>query len=725
MMAKGNWPKWVGVVLLVSALAVGATARNGAWFDEVIIQEATTSGAAVQQIQAGVIDAYAFSVGDADLFNIVQDDPNLDYVMSFGGFNDLTFNHGGPYSENGTLNPFGVAEFREAMHWLIDREYIANEIWKGLSVPKYSYLNSAFADAVRYRDIMDEIEDYYAHDPEKAYGIMEEVMLDLGAYREGGIWYWEGEPVEIIVLIRVEDERLALGGYVAGLLEEFGFQVTRMERVSSELVPLWILSEPDAGLWHVYTGGWITTAISRDQGTGFNQFHTGRVLPWPLFTPLTDEKVNAVVPGLVEVLDKLANRNYASMEERRDLFEEALWGCNKFANMIWVVDNTSFAPFANDIAFAADLAGGFVGSTMWANPAYRMDADGNPIEGGTFTVATSELLIEPWNPIAGSNWVYDMFPIRATGEFGTAMGVNTGLVWPLHFERGEVFIKEGLPVGLSDGEDWCTLEFVPEIVVPEDAWADWDAETQTFITVGEKYPDGVTDATRKSVVYYPESLYDVPLHDGSTISIGDFILGIILSFDRAKPESPIYDESAVPGYNSFMSSFRGVKIVSENPLVIETYSSLYTLDAENGVSTWFPYYAQGPGFWHVISLGILAEQEKVMAFSADKAEKLEIEWCNLITGPSLEIMEEHLVKALQAGFIPYEPTMGQYVDFAEASLRWNNLWEWYKDKGHFWVATGVFYLDGVFPTEKVLTLKRFEDYPFPADRFQFLIDERP
>jgi peptide/nickel transport system substrate-binding protein len=261
---------------------------------------------------------------------------------------------------------------------------------------------------------------------------------------------------------------------------------------------------------------------------------------------------------------------------------------------------------------------------------------------------------------------------------------------------------------------------VDEIEVPADAWYDWDAAAQKFITVGEKFPGGTT-AKRKSVVHYPESLYDVPLHDGSKISIGDFILGMILTFDQAKPESPIYDEAAVPGYQSFMASFKGVRIVSTNPLVIETYSDVYTLDAELNVSTWFPYYDQGPGFWHTLALGILAESNKELAFSKDKSALVKVEWMDYTKGPSLPILVKYLDEALATGYIPYAPTMGEYVSAAEAEARYTNLKAWYEKMGHLWVASGPFYLDKVFPTEKQIVLKRFENYPFAADRFQFLV----
>ena len=88
-------------------------------------------------------------------------------------------------------------------------------------------------------------------------------------------------------------------------------------------------------------------------------------------------------------------------------------------------------------------------------------------------------------------------------------------------------MRDDLPVGST--YDWVSLSTAPEIAVPGDAWADWDAANQRWITVAEKYPEGVT-ALRKSTVYYPADMYDtVAWHDGSPISAADFVLLLILS----------------------------------------------------------------------------------------------------------------------------------------------------------------------------------------------------
>ena len=53
----------------------------------------------------------------------------------------------------------------------------------------------------------------------------------------------------------------------------------------------------------------------------------------------------------------------------------------------------------------------------------------------------------------------------------------------------------------------------------------------------------------------------------SLVLIGSgLVMRWIIYFDRAKPESPVYDEAAVPDFESFLSSFKGIKIVSEDPL---------------------------------------------------------------------------------------------------------------------------------------------------------------
>ena len=296
--------------------------------------------------------------------------------------------------------------------------------------------------------------------------------------------------------------------------------------------------------------------------------------------------------------------------------------------------------------------------------------------------------------------------------------------------KAEVTVQTGLPVGVSTGGAWCSLSFEDSIEVPSDAWSDWDAATQLFIPASTRFPGGTT-CMRKSVIYAEQDIFEHPLHDGSTLSAGDFVMDAILEyFDRSKPESAIYDAATVPDHDSFMSAFKGVKIITDDPdypLIIETYSDLWTMDAELCAATtsFGPNYDQGPGMWHVLALGIRAEADHQLAFSADKSEGLGVEWMSFVAGPSIAILRNQLTLAQAAGYIPYEPTMGNYVTAEEAAERYANLAAWSapapSGKGHFWVGGGPFYLEAAYPLTKVIQLTRFEDYPDETGRFDFLI----
>ena len=130
----------------------------------------------------------------------------------------------------------------------------------------------------------------------------------------------DGQPLyPLIHLIRTEDERRQYGDYISNQLETVGFTVDRQYKTRSEASPLWVQSNPAEGLWNLYTGGWITTAVSRDDGSNFSFFYTPRDYPIPLHQVYTPD------PAFDEVALKLRNNDFTTMEERDELFKE-IWG---------------------------------------------------------------------------------------------------------------------------------------------------------------------------------------------------------------------------------------------------------------------------------------------------------------------------------------------------------------------------------------------------------------
>ena len=252
--------------------------------------------------------------------------------------------------------------------------------------------------------------------------------------------------------------------------------------------------------------------------------------------------------------------------------------------------------------------------------------------------------------------------------------------------------------------------------MPTDAWYGWNATTQEIVTA----PEGTT-AKAKVVVHFRDDLFKQKWHDGSKISLADFIYNYIITFDRADEASPVYDEAYAPSFEAFRSYFKGFKIISEDPLVCEFYTDNVYPDAEwivSDVAGWFdPAGAFGPAPWHTVTIGMLAEEKNLAAFTGDKADTLGIERLNYITGTTLKILEDMLNDAISNKYIPYENVLGKYVTEDEALARYQALKSWYESKGHFWVGDGPFYLESVDPTAHIFVIKANRNYPDKADKW--------
>ncbi|MBM3134047.1 MAG: ABC transporter substrate-binding protein [Chloroflexi bacterium] len=677
---------------------------KGAWVDEVVFFEEPDRAKAVSMIDAGDMHILALGFSDPTLFAKVKASKASGYDQSYGLTSELTFNPSGPTFKDGRLNPFSVSAIREAMNWLLDRNYIVKEIYGGLAIPMYTTLNPTFPDYARLADVGRAIEIKYAYNAKKAKEVIDAEMKKLGAELVGGVWSYKGAPVTIIMIIRTEDERRAIGDYVAKQLEDIGFKVDRQYKTAAEASPIWIRADPAEGKMHIYTGGWISTVISRDLAGNFNYYYTARGRPdtlWQAYKPAKE---------FDDLADKLAKRDFKTTQERQELMAKALELSMKDSVRIFLINQIAIWARRADVRVATDLAGGYSGSWIWS---HTLQFAGKT--GGTVKFGTPSILTQPWNPIGGSNWIYDQMVVRGTGDLNAVLpDPYTGLYWPQRVTKVEVTVQEGLPVGKT--LDWLTLNFAKSIDVPKDAWVDWNAEKQQFITVGEQVTPTLTARTKTVITY---DISKMKWHDGSPMTVGDFVMSMIIGFDRPKEKSPIYDEAAVPAFKTFQGHFRGWKIVSTNPLVIEAYSDQIFPDAELIVSARavYPLYALGTAPWHNLALGVQAEAAKELIFSTAKADKLKVEWMNFIAGPSLKILEKYLTDSTSKGYIPYAPTLGKFVTADEAAARYKNLAAFYKDRGHFWISNGPFYVHTVRPTEKIITVRKFADFPDAADKW--------
>jgi len=692
------------VVSTSAPTAVPPTAvpsRHGGWLDQIVFS-VVSADSAVTQLQAGAIDVYAATLSSNQLASIQA--AGLKYAPVAGLYYDIMYNPA-VCADATVMNPFADRKIREATNMLYDRNYINQEIYAGGGLPKFFTIQTNGPDYADLADVARGLEAKYAFNEAKAIADIATAMTADGATMGAdGKWQFNGQPIVLNFLIRPDSDgtRKPQGDYVAAQLEKAGFAVERLYKKSSEASPIWKGTAANLCQWNLYTAAWSMPVIERDAKADFQQMY----LPdssqqcEPFLSNVSD-------PVFQQVGDDLANGKFTTIQQRHDLMVQAMTLSLQDSLQVFILDSRSFAPYNTNVQISANLAGG-----IEIAPIAYYTARFVGQEGGTLKWGESDLFTDPFNPVVGSNWAWDQGALAAMNGAAFMSDPYTGLQWPLRAEKAELTVQTGLPVFKS--LDWITLTTADTIAVPADAWVDWDAATQTFKTAG----DGIT-AKIKSVIYYPADMFDtVTWHDGSKISAADFVMAMIEFFDRAKPESAIYDaDNAVPYFESWFSSFKGVKIVSVNPLVIETYSDNYVSDAELNITTWWPNYGFGEAPWDAIAVANLAEAAGEIAYSAEKSAAKSIEQTSFVGGPTLAVMAKYLDQAIAAKTIPYAPTMSAYLTADEAAARYAALKTFYTDRGHFEVGTGPYYLYKAFLVEKSLILQNYTAYPDTPDRW--------
>jgi peptide/nickel transport system substrate-binding protein len=197
---------------------------------------------------------------------------------------------------------------------------------------------------------------------------------------------------------------------------------------------------------------------------------------------------------------------------------------------VWVVDQIVPYLYRKDVTLAADLSGGF-STGLWSRTVRFVDK-----VGGTFRAGNREVFVEPWNPVAGTNWVYDTVIISATQGAAFLTNPYTGLPMPERVINVTVFVEKDVSTTVSS--DWLTLKFVDRVDVPADAWWGYDTKAKKIVTAGEA---GVKAAKVRVIANYGDVIGKIKYHDGTTMSLADWVALWPLGFYRVDPDSPLYD----------------------------------------------------------------------------------------------------------------------------------------------------------------------------------------
>ncbi|RLF23632.1 MAG: hypothetical protein DRN15_05470 [Thermoprotei archaeon] len=664
--------------ILATSMAgvIAQEAPRGPYLDEVIYKEEPDTSKAIRLIDKGELHLQLWYTTKAEDIKFIEESPRVGMIPGYGGVFNLFLNPLFTDPEKYGFNPFSIKKVREALNYLIDREYIVKEILHGYGIPQVTVFRPMTPDYAREVDFMMSMETKYKYNPDLGKSMIFEALYEAGCEYKEGKWYYKGKPIKVKIFIRIEDERKTIGEYVASILEDLGFEV---EKIYGDAYKAWLTvygGDPRTGEWHAYTEGWAFTAISayEDDLPEFMYVSPWSGAVFEYYKPS---------PVLVDLAEKLTGAEYKSLEERSEWVRKLTELCLADSTRIWLVVQSLVFPVSADLEnIVYDLVGGPY--SLFTIRALKFKGR----IGGSIIVGNRRMFISAWNPIGGEKWLYDTLVTRQ---------IVDPALWP-HPHTGRY-----IPVRVK----FKVVTKGPEgkLPVPEDALK-FDPKTLDWVPVGPGV--NATSAVEMEFIYGK-------WHHGAEMDIADIMISISELFRLLNPEDPIYDEASVgPTGRAFVEKFKGIKILADNKAVV--YVDYWHPD-ETYIASFGVVWATIP--WEVVALMNEAVKNRELAFSDTRAGEWGVEWLDLSKGPSLDILKKYLDKLKAENYIPKE--ISKWVTPEEAKARWEALTKWYEEIGHFYVSNGPFYIAKVDPAAKMCVIKAFREYIFTADAWNELV----
>jgi peptide/nickel transport system substrate-binding protein len=656
----------VSIGALPTVVTEDAEVPVAAYPDEIIIFLQGDETTVVPMIETGDMQGWLWWLNPENT-ELAEQSDKVDLIEAFGLYNEFFVN---PLETTDSFNPFSIKEVREALNWLIDREYIVNELWYGRGVPKTTMFKAIGPDYARVAGDMKQLENEYEYDFEKAKTQIFSALEDAGAVIQDGKWYYNGTLLTAKLLIRIEDERRPTGDYLASQIEQLGITVERNHKPSLECWLLYGAYGPSkTGEWHIYTSGWISLAMQAYEDD----------LVWFMYSednaPLYSEYEPS--PLLRVAADTLVNGEYLSMEERNDLVVTSTDLSLEDGGHIMIMDQIVSFPYSTDLGpYVYDLYGG--DQSLWSLRTFRYTEPGGIIKLGAIRIFQ-----EGFNPVCGFSWLYDVYVQYLIEDLGTWPHPHTGRYIPV---RTAFDVVTAGPIG--------------NLSVPSDAWQ-YNFTAQAFQDVGA------------NVVATSKITYNLTLgkwHHGEDITKEDILYNIAEIYKVTTPGSDVYDVVAVsPERSIFTNNLKGIKFLSDN--IIEVYTDYWHPD-----ETYIAYYNDEiwpTTPWEKIALANDVVSEMLLAWSIDNADLWGVDMLDATKGESLPILATALTALQTANYIP--PELNGMVSESEAEARWSAYAAWYADMGHFYVSNGPYYFDHADTDALQMSLKPFKEYPFKAD----------
>ncbi len=414
----------IGLLLVGVCLNSGVRAQpltKGTYLDGVRFIQYLDDNVALQEIKSGNLDTY-FSRIPLETVSDVKADPNLKVYDRIAGSFGLLLNPA-PSKDNNSINPFQFRQVRFAMNYLVDREFIVDEILRGYGT---SLVAPFGVYSPEYLNVLNTIESFgFRYNPQFAQKLISDTLTKAGAINQGGKWFFKGNPISVKILIRSDDpQRLSMGELVASELQSAGFNIQTDFGDLNKANPIVYGSNPQDFLWQVYTEAYAGTSA-------FVKYNP--VVASQMYAPYYGNMPGGQNPAFWnyrnDTLNKLTQRieffNFTSEGERNALLRNATRAGVEESVRIFVAQNTE--PFVASSALKGlinDFGAGITSKLSLMNAR-------TPKSSNTLDIGVKQIYQGAWNNVEGCKDVYCTQIYSAISDSATFRNPYTGEVIPM------------------------------------------------------------------------------------------------------------------------------------------------------------------------------------------------------------------------------------------------------------------------------------------------------
>ncbi|MCS7126116.1 MAG: ABC transporter substrate-binding protein [Aigarchaeota archaeon] len=665
---------------------------------ESIIFKSVSLDIAPAALEAGEIDAYLFGLRSTVAAELVGK-PTISLINAPSGLYSIVINPAPP--PEGQLNPLSIPEVRIALQYIVNRDYISKEIFRGFASPMITFLSAYDPDYITIFDIVKKYE--FRYDPEYAMKLVRDAMTKAGAVMKEGKWYYKDQPITLKFIIRIEDERRQIGDSVATDLERLGFQVERLYHPFGVAIEKVYLTDPKDFEWHLYTEAWGKGAPEKYDSSTINQM----CAPWFGYMPGWQDPAywNYVNEELDDIGMKISVGEFQDLETRNKLYRRATEICIQESIRLWVatrLDAYGFNP--NMKGVTNDIGTGLRGT--W-NPREVWIPGKDTLVFGHLWVWTETTT---WNWVGGFQDVYSVDIRKAT--YDSPVYRHPFMGPPIPFRASYKVETEG-PFG--------------KLILPEGAYT-WSAKEDRWVSVAGK------EATSK-VTWDLSKYFKSKWHHGQPITIADLLYFIASMIENTYDEERSTIESAIAEtVKVTLDKFVGLRIVDQN--TVEIYVNYWHFDPNYIAEFASPlgvdysmYYSETPPWELMAAMNELVFVKKQAAYGQTTAEKLGIPWLSVVLKDHAEMIKNVLEEFAGRGYFPenyFKVGDKIYSSRDEALARYRAAISWFNEHGHMQISNGPFYLNRFDSAAQYAELKAFRDatYPFKPGDWYFGIPER-